>query len=157
MFIVMIVFQLSGALILLYASVNTRKEKIIQNCFPGSNFVTRDNENKCVIQKEKLQKSAHTIYLNITTFINLVIGYALAAFSFTQRLPTFLVVILIICGSIVLSWGEYCLCRSIARRKYAEDRIVSYNDLEPLGVESPATLKEAIDYLEMNNRTTLKE
>ena len=81
MFISMLVFQLSGALLLLLNCIKSGKESVIKNCFPGSNVVERDENNNCKIPKEKLQESAHKIYLNIVAFVDLVIGYLFAAFS----------------------------------------------------------------------------
>ena len=72
MFISMLVFQLSGALLLLLNCIKSGKESVIKNCFPGSNVVERDENNNCKIPKEKLQESAHKIYLNIVAFADLV-------------------------------------------------------------------------------------
>lgn len=93
LFVGMLVFQLSGALILLLNSVKCSKERIIKNCFPGSNFVERDENNNCKIEKEKLQKSAHNTYLNMTAFVDLVIGYILAVFSPTSTTEICLVLL----------------------------------------------------------------
>ena len=71
MFIGMLAFQLSGALVLLLNCMKGGKEAVIRNCFPGTNVVERDENNNCKIEKEKLQKSAHNIYLNIIAFADL--------------------------------------------------------------------------------------
>ena len=68
LFIGMLAFQLAGAVILLLNCCKGNKKAVIKNCFPGSNVVERDNNNNCTIPKEKLQESAHKIYLNIVAF-----------------------------------------------------------------------------------------
>ena len=75
----MLAFQLSGALILLVKNINGQRKAIIKNCFPGSNFVDPDLNDRCTISKDRLQKSASSIYLNIIAFTDLTIGYILAA------------------------------------------------------------------------------
>ena len=57
-FILMLAMQLSGGLILLLNGLKTSRMSVIQNCFPGSNIIGRDDENYCVIPKERMQKSA---------------------------------------------------------------------------------------------------
>lgn len=148
MFIVMIIFQFSGALILLLNSVDTRKKTIIRQCFLGMNFAIRDDNDNCSISKKELRKSARSTYLNIAAFVDLVIGYALAAFNFSHELPAILVGILIIIGSLLLSGAEYGISHAMANRNYKEDLIISYKYLEAMGIESPvATPKETKEYL----------
>lgn len=102
LFVGMLVFQLSGALILLLNSVKCRKEMIIKNCFPGSNIAQRDENDNCKIEKEKLQKSAHNTYLNMIAFVDLVAGYILAVFSPTSTTE----ICLLLLAVIVLT----CIC-----------------------------------------------
>ena len=61
LFIGMLAFQVSGALLLLLNCIKGGKKSVIKNCFPGSNVVERDEKNNCKIPKEKLQESAHKI------------------------------------------------------------------------------------------------
>ena len=70
----MLVFQLSGALLLLLNCIKSGKESVIKNCFPGSNVVERDENNNCKIPREKLQESAQKIYVNVVAFMDLVIS-----------------------------------------------------------------------------------
>lgn len=67
-FIAMLALQVAGALVLLLNNINGSREAVIRSCFPGSNIVKRDNDNNCVLPCEKLQRSAHAIYLNIVAF-----------------------------------------------------------------------------------------
>ena len=140
LFVGMLVFQLSGALILLLNSVKCSKERIIKNCFPGSNFVERDENNNCKIEKEKLQKSAHNIYLNMIAFADLVVGYILAVFSPTSTTKTCLVLLSVIVLTCVLLVVEYFLSLFCAKIKYANDMVIPFKNLD--GVDTFAINKE---------------
>ncbi len=141
----MLSFQLVGALILLLNSLNGSRTAVIRNCFPGSNIVERDDNDNCAISKESLQKSAYKIYLNITAFFNLVVGYGIAAFCPSVSYTTLKTVLAVIGCSAILLLLEYCLCRLTAHTKYAKDIVVAYHELEKYGVETFETQKEIDD------------
>lgn len=140
LFVGMLAFQLSGALILLLNSVNGRKETIIKNCFPGSNVVERDKNNNCKIEKEKLQKSAHNTYLNMIAFVDLVVGYILAVFSPTSTTEICLVLRKVILFTCILLGAEYFLSLICAKTKYANDMVIPFENLD--GVDTVITLEE---------------
>lgn len=140
LFVVMLAFQLSGALILLLNSVNGRKETIIKNCFPGSNVVERDKNNNCKIEKEKLQKSAHNTYLNMIAFVDLVVGYILAVFSPTSTTEICLVLRKVIVLTCILLGAEYFLSLFCAKNIYANDMVIPFENLD--GVDTVITLEE---------------
>lgn len=140
LFVGMLAFQLSGALILLLNSVNGRKETIIKNCFPGSNVVERDKNNNCKIEKEKLQKSAHNTYLNMIAFVDLVVGYILAVFSPTSKTEICLVLLEVILFTCILLGAEYFLSLICAKTKYANDMVIPFENLD--GVDTVITLEE---------------
>lgn len=140
LFVGMLVFQLSGALILLLNSVKCGKGTVIKNCFPGSNFVERDENDNCKIEKEKLQKSAHNIYLNMIAFVDLAVGYILAVFSPTSTTKICLGLLVVIVLTCILLVVEYFLSLFCAKIKYANDMVIPYKNLD--GVESAITNKE---------------
>lgn len=140
LFVGMLVFQLSGALILLLNSVKCSKERIIKNCFPGSNFVERDENNNCKIEKEKLQKSAHNTYLNMIAFVDLVVGYVLAVFSPTSTTEICLVLLKVILFTCILLGAEYKLTLFCAKIIYANDMVIPFKNLD--GVDTVITSKE---------------
>ena len=143
LFVGMLVFQLSGALVLLLNCVKGGKDAVIKSCFPGSNVVERDENNNCKIEKEKLQKSAHNIYLNIIAFADLVVGYILAVFSPEANAQIFIIlveVIVLTCGLLII---EYYLSRFCARKIYAKDMVIPFENLD--GVDTFATKKEIDD------------
>lgn len=122
MFISMLVFQLSGALLLLLNCIKSGKKSVIGNCFPGSNVVERDENNNCKIPKEKLQESAHKIYLNIVAFVDLVIGYLFAVFSPTADVQIELVLVKV---EVVLA-GKEKKDRILGEE---EKKIVAYHEI----------------------------
>lgn len=130
LFVGMLVFQLSGALILLLNSVKCSKERIIKNCFPGSNLVERDENDNCKIEKEKLQKSAHNTYLNMIAFVDLVVGYVLAVFSPTSTTEICLVLLKVIILTCILLFAEYKLTLFCAKIKYANDLVIPFKNLD---------------------------
>ena len=145
LFVDMLAFQLAGALILLLNVVKGSKNAVIKNCFPGSNIAHRDDENNCVIPKDKLQSSAHAIYLNIVAFANLVVGYLIAAFSPVARYETCYTVLGVFGGTVVLLLAEYYLSLLIAKLVYAQDIIKPYSELEEYGVDTNITNKKIDD------------
>ncbi len=147
-FILMIVFQLTGAVVLLCNSINGSKERIIRNCFSRSNFVKRDNNN-CIIEKERLQKSARSIYINRIAFIDLVIGYTLAAINPSKSWNTYVVIVSVIAVSLLLTLIEIILCGFYARKEYKDDLIIPYDSIKTEGIITNITNKE-IDELFSN-------
>ena len=140
LFVGMLVFQLSGALILLLNSVKCRKEMIIKNCFPVSNFAQRDENNNCTIEKEKLQKSAHNTYLNMIAFVDLVVGYILAVFSPTSTTEICLLLLAVIVLTCILLYAEYFLSLICAKIIFAKDMVIPFKNLD--GVDTVPTSKE---------------
>ena len=145
LFICMLAFQLAGALILLLNVVKGNKNAVIKNCFPGSNIADRDDDNNCVIPKDKLQGSAHAIYLNIVAFADLVVGYLIAAFSPVATYDSCQTVLGVVGGTVVLLLVEYYVSLLIAKLVYAQDIIKPYSELEGYGVDTNITNKEIDD------------
>ena len=116
---------------------------MIKNCFPGSNVVERDENNNCKIPKEKLQESAHKIYLNIVAFADLVIGYLFATFSPTADVQIELVLAKVIVATVILLVLEYYFSYFCAKRIYAKDISVPFDELE--GVDTTVTKQEIED------------
>ena len=140
LFIGMLAFQVSGALLLLLNCIKGGKKSVIKNCFPGSNVVERDEKNNCKIPKKKLQESAHKIYLNIVAFADLVIGYIFAVFSPTANIRIGLVLMEVIVATCALLVTEYYACRFCAKMIYAKDINIPFDQLE--GVDTSLTDQE---------------
>ena len=122
--------------------VKGTKEAVIKNCFPGSNIVERDDDNNCTIPKEKMRESAHKIYRNIVAFGDLVIGYAIAAFSPISLYRIGYTLLFVSAGTLIMLIAEYYLTKLVAQLIYAKDEIVPYEYLAANGVETTITNAE---------------
>ena len=142
LFVVMIVFQLAGAIILLLKNIIGSEDRILKNCFPGSNVVSRDDNDNCLIEKELLRSSAKDIYLNIIAFFDLVIGYGVLIWNPTNSWGITTTVMTVIGLTGFLLTSEYLLCGLFTKKKYASDKMVPYSKLEEFGVDTTVTNKE---------------
>ena len=137
-----IAFQVSGAIILLLWSIQgAKKEKIIERYFPGSSCVERDDEDNCILKKERLQKISKEAYLNILAFVDIAIGYSLAFFVKNKYEATNALLSTIVITLIIL-FMENILAYIISRMFYRKDEIVPYSLLKENDVDTFATDKE---------------
>lgn len=151
MFIWMLVFQLSGALILLLNVCIGSRSAIIKNCFPGSNVVTRDENDQCIVPKEKLQVSAHKIYLNVVAFFDLVIGYLLASLSPVSPSSKLCTIMVVLAVTLVLLAVEYFGTKKLSAVLYSEDILLPYSELEKIGVDTFMTTNEIQEIIDKDN------
>ena len=79
------------------------------------------------VSKEDLQESAKNVYLNIASFADLAIGYALAIFVTDLTIPRWLVLIFVAVLVVILLIAERFGIDALAKKKYPKDRRV-YND-----------------------------
>lgn len=142
LFSFMLSFQLAGGLILLLNGLKTSKQAIIKNCFPGTNVVERDNEDNCVIPKEKMQASACSVILNNVAFADLVIGYGIAALSPVAQWSQMLTFVMVLILTTVMIGFEWYGIKRFSKAVYAEDEKVPYAQLKMNGVDTIMTLKE---------------
>lgn len=147
-FIAMLVFQLAGALILLLNCCIGSRKAVIRSCFPGSNIVQPDGNNECIIPKDKLRASAHKIYLNMAAFLDLVIGYLLAAFSPESSFSQFVTIVSVVVVTLILLVVEYFGSKKLAAVIYSEDMKLPYSELKKNDVDAFASdqdVKEMLD------------
>ena len=81
--------------------------------------------------------------MNIVAFVDLVIGYLFAAFSPTADVQIELVLVKVIVATVILLVLEYYFSYFCAKRIYAKDINVSYDELE--GVDTFITKQEIDD------------
>lgn len=147
-FIGMLSFQLSGALLLLLNVCIGSRKTIIKNCFPGTNVVTRDENNQCILPKKKLQESAHKIYLNAVAFFDLVVGYLLAALSPVSPYSGRCTAAITAAVTLALLAGGYFLSKGLSAVLYSKDMQLPYSELEGMGVDTVITDKEIKEMIE---------
>ena len=147
-FIAMLVFQLAGALILLLNCCIGSRKAVIRSCFPGSNIVQPDGNNECIIPKDKLRASAHKIYLNMAAFLDLVIGYLLAAFSPESSFSQFVTIVSVVVVTLILLVVEYFGSKKLAAVIYAEDIKLPYSELKKNDVDAFASDQDVNEMLD---------
>ena len=76
-----------------------------------------------------MQESAHKIYLNILAFADLVIGYLFATFSPSANARIEVVLLEVIIATFIVLLLEYYVSRFCAKRIYAKDIIIPFEEL----------------------------
>lgn len=138
-------FQLAGAIILLlWCLKGAKKENIIKRYFPGSNVIERDDENNCVLNKNKLREVSKDVYINIFAFCNLIIGYCLSFYS-TQSEDKVAALIISMVITVILLVLEYVVAYIVSFFRFKEDIIKKYNELEKYDIDTIITNKEIDD------------
>lgn len=124
-------FQLAGALLLLLWCIGKCDANVVKGCFnnhPTPLWLEMDERGYyTTVAKEDLQESAKNVYLNITTFTDLAIGYALAIFVTDVTIPRWLVLTFVAVLVVILLLAERFGIDALAKKKYPKDRRV-YND-----------------------------
>ena len=140
-----IAFQVAGAIILLLWCLKGAKlESIIEKYFPGSNIAKRDDENNCVLEKEKLRKISKDIYINIFAFINLIVGYGLSFYAVSNESKTKALIVTILITFIIIG-VEYLLSHLISICRFKDNLTVNYDKLKQFDVDTDITNKELED------------
>lgn len=122
-------FQISGAIILLLWSLRGIKANVLDLYFSDSNVIERDNNDMCVLAKEKLQKKLQTIFQNIFAFADLIVGYSLALFaqSLFESYKTFVITEVL---TVIIIVAEYFASIIIAKVKYPKDVSMSFAEIQ---------------------------
>ena len=128
-------FQLAGALILLLWSIRKCDANVIKGCFDNqaSIYASSDDDSGSftVIPKEDLQQSSQNVYLNIASFVDLSIGYALAIFITDICISRCCVLAwVIISVFLILVIERFSVCL-IAKKMYSADRKVHHDECKP--------------------------
>ena len=138
-------FQLTGAIILLlWCLKGAKKENIIKRYFPGSNVIERDDENNCILYKDKLRVASREVYINIVAFCDLIVGYGLSFYADQSDNKTVAFITSMIITAVLLV-VEYMIAHLISVLRYKEDIIEKYEVLEKYGVDTIVTNKEIDD------------
>lgn len=98
-----------------------------------------------MVAKEDLQESAKNVYLNITTFADLAIGYALAIFVTNVTISRWLVLTFVAVLVVILLLAECFGIAALAKKKYPTDRRVYNDERKPQKGEIVYTATRAIE------------
>lgn len=121
-------FQISGAIILLLWSLGKCDNKIKKMCVNRGNPYWLDMDGNATVSKTDLQANAKTVYLNISAFANILLGYTCAIFVEDTYLSAWVVFGLVIIATIVVLCFDYLLTNWIAKVKYPCDQKVKVDE-----------------------------
>lgn len=128
-------FQLAGALILLLWSIRKCDANVIKGCFDNQTCIYASSDDDSgsftVIPKEDLQQSAQNVYLNIASFVDLSIGYALAIFMTDIYISRWCVLAYVTTAIILILVIECFSIFLIVKKKYSADRKVYHDEFKP--------------------------
>jgi len=125
-----IAFQISGALVLMIRFWGRTEKKVVNGCFGENNYVEVNEEEKIVLTRETLIKSASNIYLSRMAFIYIVAGYLLGVYGSLNDGSKISVLIAIIIVSILLMMIGMGVAKVVAMIKYREDKAVDSEDID---------------------------
>lgn len=142
-----VTFQLTGSIILLFWCFSKISKNAIKMCFPGSNIVSRDENNNCIIKKELLQQKTKVIFLNAYSFICLTIGYLLSVFDGDKARNCWTSLTIVSAMTFLMILLGYWFAIIFSKTMYKKDIEIPYEELEKLGVDTYTTDKEIIDMI----------
>ena len=91
-------FQISGAVIVLFYGLSSKRKSILQSFFTNSFSIKSSDTNEIEYDHNALVETYRTTYLNKFAFTYIIIGYSLDIFgklNSTDNLLTFLIIILV--------------------------------------------------------------
>ncbi len=142
-------FQLAGALLLLLWCIGKCDANVVKGCFNNHPTPLRLEMDErgyyTMVAKEDLQESAKNVYLNITTFADLAIGYALAIFVTNVTISRWLVLTFVAVLVVILLLAECFGIAALAKKKYPTDRRVYNDERKPQKGEIVYTATRAIE------------
>lgn len=116
MYMVSLVFQLTGGLILLINNIKVSPKKLGEEYCAGNVEIELDKKaGKIIIEENRLEGLLINIFLNRVAFISLSAGYVLSVFGNIGDFSAGLAAIIIFTASIVLSLISYGICSKWAK------------------------------------------
>lgn len=128
-YILSLSFQVAGAVLLIIKYWGKTKDRIVDEYFPGSNIIERDEEDNIKLEKEKVQVCARNIYDNRMAFVFIAIGYILSIFGSMNSISKIYILILVILFTVIIIVIEKKISMEISKRYYIEDIIMSYDEV----------------------------
>jgi hypothetical protein len=115
-----IIFQLSGAILLIINSFTSAKKNVTKEYFHRESFVKKadDTMERFLIEdKEKVRSTLYGIYMNRVSFIYLFCGYALAVVGENESDNKWVLAIALLIISLLLSLLTRKIIQMCAKRK----------------------------------------
>ena len=126
MYIVSLVFQLTGGLILLVNNIKLSPKKLGEEYCAGNIEIKLDKKTeKIIVDSNRLEGLLINVFLNRVAFISLSAGYVLSVFGNIGNFSTELAALIIFTTSIILSIISYGICSkwsksAASKEKYKE-------------------------------------
>ena len=131
-YVLSLAFQIAGAVLLIIKYWGRTRERIIDEYFPGSNIIGRDDENNAHLEKRKVQKCARIIYHNRMAFLFIAIGYGLSVFGETSGVCRWCLALYVALCTIILILFERAISIVISKVFYREDIVLPYSEIEDI-------------------------
>ena len=131
-YVLSLAFQVAGAVLLIIRYWGRTKERIIEEYFPGSNIIGRDEDNNVRLEKTKVQKCAQTIYDNRMAFVFIAIGYILSIFGTTNGACQYCLLAVLVMSTIVIILLEKGISIVVSKMLYREDIVLPYSEIEDI-------------------------
>lgn len=145
-YILSISLQLSAGIILLIWSLKNFHENVLDLYFPGSNVVTRDENNNVTLDKQRLRDKANIITLSLFSFLDLSVGFLLSIIG-SKIYENIINITLVIILSLAIIVIERILSCGFSALIYSKNIIVPYSILEARGVGTFITSAEVDEML----------
>lgn len=141
-------FQISGALLLLFYVISTKRDNIIRR-FSGKGIITQENEKIINYNSEAYKQEFRNAYLSKLSFFYIATGYLLGVWGKVEdecRIHVFFCIIFLTITIILLS---YFVISLITKKSKKVNKPIELEDLKRLGIESDigAITSDAIDNL----------
>lgn len=122
-------FQLAGAILLIIKYFGKTKNRIIEEYFPGSNIIERDEKNICRMERDKVRESVRKVYDNRMSFIFIAVGYILSIFENKSYLSKVYIALFVILGALIIILIEKGICLLVSKMFYKNDIEIPYDEL----------------------------
>lgn len=128
-YLLSIMFQLSGSLILIFYCWGKTEHKVLNSIFSANASVERNDDNKVKICKEKLYRAYKKVWLNRTAFMFLGFGYSISIFGDSEGLILWIGFLIVVLGSIAMMWIGNKIVDLITKKNNKIDCEYDYEEL----------------------------
>ena len=128
-YLLSLALQVSGALILIIFCWGNTERRILNTIYAVNTSVHREEDNKVIVERDKLIKAHKEILLNRIAFIFIGGGYLFSVFGSNKGIYPWTGLIIVIVASLVLMAVGVCLANVFAKICNRQDKIYSFEDL----------------------------
>ncbi|MBD5517698.1 MAG: hypothetical protein HDR07_04155 [Lachnospiraceae bacterium] len=155
LYILSLAFQVAGAVLLIIKYCGKTKQRIINEYFPGSNIIERDDDDTVHLEKEKVQECVKRIYDNRISFAYIAIGYVSSVFGESSNSSKIEIMFYMIFSTIALILVEKIISSIFAKLLYHSDMEMKYSEIEDIA-DTVATNKEINEIIDGSFRENEK-